>query len=172
MIKYLLKDLWSTIQYLPYVVLAGIMIGMVALLVQSARKQRGLETEALMIKILFFTYLAVLLIITFLSRESNGDLRIDLQIGSSLGINSRNDAYVIENILLFIPYGFLWTMLRNRSKGFISSFIIGLLTSWAIECLQLVSGRGIFQIDDMITNTLGCVIGFVIYQCFRRMFRK
>lgn len=172
MIRYLIRDLWNAVQYLPYAMLAGIVICIIALCIKHLRKRKGKETDALISKICFFTYLALLLIITFLSRESNGSIRLDLQIGSSLGINSRNDAYVIENILLFIPYGFILAMLRNRRGGFWSGLFIGLLTSWGIECLQLVSGRGIFQIDDIITNTLGCVIGFMIFKCINRLFRK
>lgn len=35
-----------------------------------------------------------------------------------------------------------------------------------IEVLQLISKRGIFEIDDIINNTLGCMIGYGIVMIF------
>ena len=36
-----------------------------------------------------------------------------------------------------------------------------------VEVLQLVTGRGYFQIDDLMTNTLGALIGFLIFALAR-----
>lgn len=167
MLKYLIKDLWNTLQYLPYMLVAGTLVCIVAFMTNYRRKQKGRETENLFLTICFYTYLALVLILTFLSREGSTNLRIDLQIGSSLGINSRNDAYILENILLFVPYGVLIQMYFKKQRGVVLSLISGFFTSLVIELLQLVTRRGIFQIDDIITNTLGCVIGFVIFKCFK-----
>lgn len=172
MMKYLIRDLWNVVHYMPYVLAAGGLICLFAFPVAWVQRRRGKETGSLLPGICFWTYLLLLLTITFLSRESNGNIRIDLQIGSSLGINARNDAYVIENILLFVPYGFFYTMMGRHRSGFRNSLFIGLLTSFGVECLQLVSGRGIFQIDDIITNTVGCVFGFLICKVIYMIVRK
>ena len=51
-------------------------------------------------------YVAVLLAITYFSRESGSRSgMMDLELFSTWGINNRNNAYVVENVLLFIPYG-------------------------------------------------------------------
>ena len=107
--------------------------------------------------------------------ERGGDKRIYLEIGSSWGINLRNNAYVAENILLFIPYGFLLPMAWKKGRGWWKTILIGFGTSLAIEVLQLVSGRGVFQTDDIITNTMGAFVGyfvFVVLNAFVSVFKK
>ena len=40
-----------------------------------------------------------------------------------------------------------------------------------LEVLQLLTGRGYFQVDDILTNTLGALIGFLIFAIARRILR-
>ena len=111
-------------------------------------------------------YLALMLVITFLSRESGDSKGIDLELFSTWGINDRNNAFVIENVLLFVPYGFLAGFAFGRYRRFLPCLALGAATSLGIETLQLVTGRGFFQIDDILTNTLGAVVGFLLYRLF------
>ena len=53
-----------------------------------------------------------------------------------------------------------------RSRGFWCCTFIGALTSLTVECLQLITQRGYFQIDDILTNTLGSVIGWLVFRMF------
>lgn len=121
----------------------------------------------------FLTYMVIMLCITFLSRldgdmSMNVDMkRIDLKLFSSWGRNARNHAYVIENVLLFIPYGFLLACVFRTARKIFPVLFIGMISSLAIEVIQLVTGTGIFQIDDLLTNTLGAVIGYIIFRCIR-----
>lgn len=168
--KYLIQDLLGMVKYAPY----GILIGslMYVLLLWIRRRRNGEQKEAFsFVELLFWVYVAIMVVITFLSREGGaGNAKIDLQIGSSLGINSRNNAYIAENVLLFVPYGFLLGMVWKKERRFLNHLCLGFLTSFGIECLQLVSGRGIFQADDMITNTVGCVLGTIIFLIFVRRY--
>lgn len=93
-------------------------------------------------------------------REQTG---MDLELFSTWGINDRNNAYVVENVLLFIPYGFLGAWTSGRLRRILLCGVFGFLTSVGIESLQLVTRRGFFQIDDILTNTLGTVIGCGIF---------
>ena len=56
-------------------------------------------------------------------------------------------------------------------KGFFCSAFLGTVTSLLIETLQLVTGRGFFQIDDILTNALGTVIGYLVFRIIS-LFRK
>ena len=89
---------------------------------------------------------------------------MDLELFSTWGINDRNNAYVIENVLLFIPYGFLcgWNFIGARNLFRCAA--LGAVTSFGIEWMQLMTGRGYFQIDDILTNILGTVIGWIIFR--------
>ena len=75
-----------------------------------------------------------------------------------------------SSFMLFVPYGFLLPWVFERARGFLRTGFWGLLTSVCVEVLQLISGRGYFQIDDILTNTLGALIGFLGFAVIRRIF--
>lgn len=67
------------------------------------------------------------------------------------------------NILVFAPFGFLVPMMRRRKTGL---FFIAFLTfsfSLFIETVQLVTKVGVFDVDDLIMNTLGGILGFLVF---------
>ena len=69
---------------------------------------------------------------------------------------------VLGNVLLFVPFGyFVCTFLKN--KRLYISFIITLITSLSIELIQMNIGRS-FDIDDIILNLCGGIIGYLIYR--------
>lgn len=69
---------------------------------------------------------------------------------------------IIGNVLLFVPYGF-FTALYVDIKKSRSAFFLVLLASFAIEFTQLGIGR-VFDVDDIILNVLGGMIGFYIFR--------
>lgn len=68
--------------------------------------------------------------------------------------NARANAYVAENLLLFIPYGAMLPLIWKRSWNSFICVLVGALTSAGIELIQLLTQRGYFQIDDIVVNTL------------------
>ena len=64
---------------------------------------------------------------------------------------------------MFLPYGFLASWAFKRMRRFWNCTLLGAVTSLGIESLQLITARGYFQIDDILTNTLGTVIGYLVY---------
>ena len=160
--KYVVQDLLGTLKYAPYGILIGSLLYCLLMIVRKKKGDSNKQGNSV-VEMIFWVYVAVMVVITFLSREGGSTKGIDLRIGSSLGINARNDAYAVENILLFLPYGFLWGLMRK--KGLWNALAVGFLTSLGIEFLQLFSGRGVFQTDDMITNTLGALLGYILYRC-------
>lgn len=168
MIKYLMKDLAAVLRYLPYSLLAGAAAALVFSVINKKREGKQQKQLPLAGITGLFMYSMLMLCITFWSREAGGSSVIDMKLFSTLGINNRNDAFMVENILLFIPYGFLcaWVIpcVRKPWRG----LSLGLATSMGIEILQLVTGRGYFQIDDILTNTLGAVLGVLLYRILQR----
>lgn len=74
----------------------------------------------------------------------------------------------ILNILMFIPIGFL-TSVGLGVKKTITILCVGFMLSVAIEVIQLVTRRGICNIDDVIHNTIGCIIGYGLFRLFYMM---
>lgn len=69
---------------------------------------------------------------------------------------------VFGNILLFIPLGYFATSYcRIKNLGVIT--IVSLLSSSVIEVVQHFIGRS-FDIDDIILNVVGGIIGFLLYR--------
>lgn len=165
MVKYIIKDLMSVFRYLPYGILAGIMMAIILSVINDGRVKKNKTLFSVKAITGLFMYIVILLFITVLSREGGRSKGIDLELFSTWGINTRNNAYVIENILLFIPFGVLGAWVFPMARSIWCCASMGLMVSLGIECLQLITGRGFFQIDDILTNTLGTVVGYLLYQC-------
>lgn len=81
---------------------------------------------------------------------------------------------IVGNIVLFIPLGFLLPCICNRISSTIKVLKISSMISLSIELLQLL-GSLIYKatyrfadIDDIILNTLGALIGFIILKLINR----
>lgn len=68
---------------------------------------------------------------------------------------------VLGNIIIFIPFGYLIGVYVNPKKVW-PVLITTLLTSSVVEFVQLRIGRA-FDIDDIILNVVGGIIGFLLY---------
>ena len=62
-----------------------------------------------------------------------------------------------------MPFGFLFTMLYlKKDKKLLKVFVIALVFSTCIETTQFFVGR-FMDVDDIIWNTSGAIIGSIIY---------
>ena len=157
MFEYVWRDLLDALRYYPYALAAG---GVFFVLFLLFRRKKNVPFFG---KILFVMCVAVLLCMTLLFRESGGKKGMDFTLFSTWGINARNNAFVIENIILFIPYGFVTALAFPKLRNFFACSFFGLFTSIAIELIQYTTQRGFFQIDDIITNGIGAMIGCILF---------
>lgn len=75
---------------------------------------------------------------------------------------------VILNVIMLVPFGFLFPMTRTPAAGFGRTVLCCLLMSLGIELLQpLINGFRSADITDVITNTIGGMVGYVFYIVFR-----
>jgi glycopeptide antibiotics resistance protein len=80
---------------------------------------------------------------------------------------------IIGNIVVFIPVGVLIPMLDKGFAKFKTTFMIGFTTSFSIEILQFLFTDGrCMDVDDLILNTLGVAIGWVIFITIRFLIRR
>ena len=80
---------------------------------------------------------------------------------------------IILNIVLFVPLGFLWgipSLKWSRKWQWLGAIILGVSLSAVIELLQYSFKKGCVELDDVIHNTLGCLIGFVLWRGFAKCF--
>lgn len=76
------------------------------------------------------------------------------------------------NIAWFIPMGFGAAYLSCERHSFLRTLSIGFFASFTIEALQYLFGTGIPDIDDLIFNTIGTIIGILLFQITRWLFMK
>lgn len=76
------------------------------------------------------------------------------------------------NVLWFIPFGFGLPSLRRTKIAAWRVIGWGLLLSLAIESLQFVLASGVADIDDVIFNTIGTILGFGLWRLLSPRSRK
>ncbi len=68
------------------------------------------------------------------------------------------------NVLAFVPMGLFLPTLWKRCRSFFLMLIVAALFSVAIETLQLYYAVGSFDVDDILLNTIGGGLGYLIYR--------
>ena len=84
------------------------------------------------------------------------------QIGSRLFVKN-----IICNILLFLPYGY-YSADYLKSKKIWEICLLTMLVSLTIEYVQLNIGRT-FDIDDILLNTIGGILGYLLYKAIEKI---
>ena len=117
-------------------------------------------------------YVFFILCSTVLFRDKAEEMHYFLQpFWSYTELYNRRIAEIILNILMFIPIGFFGgAAIKKASVLKVTG--IGCLLSLSIETLQLLTRSGIFNIDDIIHNTLGCIIGFLCYVLCYKLIKR
>ena len=120
--------------------------------------------------ILFIIYIEILMQTAFFSREPGSRQQIDLNLFGTWGQTAIAHAYFIENIIMFIPFGLLAPMVFERMRKVRFCVFIGFLCSCGIELSQLITQRGYCQLDDVVTNTVGMLVGWGIWKMLSSVF--
>lgn len=77
-----------------------------------------------------------------------------------LGIHSLYN--LAGNVLGFMPAGFFIPILWKNKRGFLFTVCVTFEMSLLVEILQLVFRVGSFDVDDLILNTLGGILGYLL----------
>lgn len=78
---------------------------------------------------------------------------------------------LVGNVVAFAPFGFVLPII-SRYKAFFQVFFISLEFSLVVEIIQLVSKVGSFDVDDILLNTLGGILGYLLFEIsYRFLFR-
>lgn len=69
----------------------------------------------------------------------------------------------LTNMLMFVPLGLLLPLINRKVFHTVSfSFLFGMVVSTLIESIQLLFRLGECDINDIIANTLGAVVGYLL----------
>lgn len=114
---------------------------------------------------LLLGYVVLIIYVTVLSRQTNDHIKYCFWPFATYLEITKGDRFllpqVIMNVVMFIPVGFLIkAVFKSRDLMIIGG---GALLSILIELLQLVLLKGSSELDDVIHNTLGCILGYGVY---------
>lgn len=119
-----------------------------------------------LLQAVFIGYFFILYCSTVICRPDGSHIGFNLEPFWSYRTHSPNwELFILGNLLnviVFIPFGIL------SGRVFISpswklAILIGSALSVIIELSQFIFRKGFAELDDVIHNTLGCLIGFGVY---------
>lgn len=138
------------------------------------------------LKVLFILYIVALTYFLFFSERYGRDVglreyRYNLTLFKELGrfVTYRQqlgiESFIVNifgNILAFAPFGFLLPIITPENRKWIKLALITFLFSLTIELLQLVFKVGIFDVDDLLMNTLGGLLGYFIFTIVNELWKR
>lgn len=114
-------------------------------------------------ELLLFEYGLFIMYVTVFSRAINERSAYCIRPFQSYKIIAEGNPYlvpeVLMNVVMYIPLGFLVRGMCDGSNWIIN-LLIGLAFSLFVEFLQLVMMRGTPEVDDLIHNTFGFIVGY------------
>ena len=80
-------------------------------------------------------------------------------------------ANLFGNILIFLPFGFFMPM-ASEYRNFLGTTVYSLSLSLVIELTQLFMKVGSFDVDDLLLNTIGGMLGYIAFTVCNRIRRN
>lgn len=84
----------------------------------------------------------------------------------SVGLN------LIGNVVAFLPFGAFLPTLFYRCRRFLPTVLLSFDFSLCVELIQLFWKVGSFDVDDIVLNTLGGMLGYLLYWVISVFVRK
>ena len=81
---------------------------------------------------------------------------------------------LLGNVLIFLPFGFFMAM-ASKYRSFLSTLVYSFALSLTVEISQLFMKVGCFDVDDLLLNTIGGMLGFItvaVCNVIRRSYAK
>ena len=75
------------------------------------------------------------------------------------------------NVVIFVPFGFFMPM-ASKYRSFFSTLFYSFGLSLCVETFQLLTKVGSFDVDDLLLNTHGGVVGYMIFVIGARIRRQ
>jgi glycopeptide antibiotics resistance protein len=152
-----INDVW------PMLVIFVVIISTIRITYLTIHKEKFVFYKEFL-NLIFIIYVLLLYkLLTNVETNTNGGYNLipfteifRYEVGSELFIYN-----VVGNILIFIPFGYFVSGYIKASK--VSHILtVSIISSLTVEIVQLQIGRS-FDVDDIILNVVGAIIGFLLY---------
>lgn len=95
---------------------------------------------------------------------------IRMYIDYSYMLNSFEN--LVGNVVVFIPFGFLLPYVLEWGRNFLVMLMNAFLFVLGIEVFQLFSAFGAFDVDDILLNCFGAVLGYIAYLIYEAVKKR
>lgn len=144
----------------------------------NKKKSTGIRAFAI---VLFFAYFVVLFYFLFFSEEMGrtySEREYHYNLIPFHEINRFIHYYevlgmkavllnLVGNVAAFMPFGFFLPVFARRCRTILNTVLYSFELSVLVELIQLITKVGSFDVDDIILNTLGGALGYVVYKIVR-----
>lgn len=162
------------LHYIPQAIIIFVLLTMSFLFFQDNRRHikeriKNLRKQRWIVCFLFYT--ALLLTGTILARPYTNPYTnitgfIWLFVEGKLNIGG------LINILMFIPFVFLYLNAFKPQKPIVSCLLVSIGSTLFIELFQLLFWVGWFSLADMIHNFIGGMIGYVVWHAHKKYINR
>ncbi|MDD3278330.1 MAG: VanZ family protein [Lachnospiraceae bacterium] len=141
-------------------------------------KKETKRTIRLLGRILFVLYIMALAYFLFLSEDYGRNAMVNLEYHYNLVPFKEIHRFWVYraqvgfwvafynlagNVIGFLPFGFILPVMHRDMKHFWLVVLLGFGLSLLVETLQLVLKVGCFDVDDLMLNTLGAAMGYLLF---------
>ena len=132
--------------------------------------KRKITNGTIVSGLLLSFYVSQVIGVTLLNRTITEEARYDLNMIDVYRIafsgNSVFLTQLIGNVIMFVPFGILVPICFRGTRGIFKILLLSFLFSLFIETTQLYTHTGLFELVDLLNNTLGGFIGYFVFKIF------
>ena len=117
-------------------------------------------------------YIYIVIGITLLSRSESGTRGASFELFRTFRNTFSARKQIYENVLMFVPYTVLLYGLAKPFRRWWIALLMGAGSSLLIEVTQWVTRTGYFEVDDILTNTVGMVLGYLMCRTIEKVYKR
>ena len=138
--------------------------------------KRKFTIKEILLGFAFTGYIIMVMGVTFLGRGDHFKGSVNLHFLSSYidawnSFSLKGWQQLIFNIIMFAPLGILLPLINERFHKIKWTIGVALGFTIIIETIQLITGFGVFELDDMFNNVLGALIGYGLIMAIITIFK-
>lgn len=171
---------FASISIFQFMIMVFVELAVVTLIVVIVSKHSKKEISLADIAAFFclVVYLNIIMQLTLLGRKDGSRIGVELSLFGYLGegqFSRQMLMYAVLNVFLFVPYGFIirwlpWFRKQKESVSILLTTMVCFASSLLIEMIQLITKRGYYELEDLVCNTLGGLIGGLLFTLVYRLF--
>lgn len=140
-------------------------------------KNRKIDKSQRNALIVLSAYVVLMLYYTVLGRYFKSDYMYDGEIFSSFkslaeSFSMSGFSHLVINLIMMVPVSFLLMFVFNGKYRILWALDISIVLILTIEKLQFFTKSGTFQLDDIVNNSIGVIVGIVMYYVARAIYKK